>query len=252
MQEPKSKIIVNSKMARDPRIRDKLPKEITDMLEKETAKTSTVKARSKTPESKIVKPSTPQSPRKPESPTSTIPEDKRTPPPPPTIRNEIMKSTKSLPVSKKSSGERSLHHSGEKSRKRERDDHRQRDKDKPGSRKREESDKSPTRKREKNDENVKASSSSSEPTTKRDQRKTSHDSSPSPPPVIAKVSPKFGSRKPLDSKKFKIPKKNKSPSPDSFKEEGPHIEFNGGQPLVKKRKAVHGRKVEKKTKLTDE
>jgi hypothetical protein len=59
-----------------------------------------------------------------------------------------------------------------------------------------------------------------------------------------------------ESKKYKIPKKNKSrsPSPSSFKEEGPHVEFNSGRPLHTKRKGKSeiDKIVDKKAKMTTE
>ena len=97
--------------------------------------------------------------------------------------------------------------------------------------------------------------------------KASSSPSPSPPPQIRPKSPVSQVTPPLkypnnrsrkiEQQKFRIPKKlsnkSRSPSPNSFKEEGPHMEFNNGRPILKKRKdkTLHKR-TDKKMKLTTE
>ena len=297
-QESKSKILVNARKVRDPRVRDKLPKEITDILDKKESTKPTTTATtsnnllstekptgSKTPEQPVVssqkspeikKSATPsRSPGQPESPTSTVnlseeeKADKRSkePPPPPSIREDLKKlptkvssSSSSSSSNKKSSSSSSSHHGSSGSRKRDRDHVGHRDSNK-SSRKREESDKSPIRKREKGDETSTSQTSEDEKkseTTKVVKVASPESSSPSPPPVPPKshsTKSQIHSRKP-DPKRFRIPKKNKSrsPSPNSFKEEGPHVEFNGGRQVPKKRKdkTIDKRPADKKVKLIDE
>lgn len=313
LQESKPKILVNAKKVKDPRIRGTLPKQIADMLDKEssaatatTAKISTESSRSKTPErsnmvaaekSQKSKTLTPPSPGQPESPTSTsnLPEEKKVAPPPPTIRDELKKSPTKVSSSSKKSESRSHNTSSSssgssKSRKRDREEsgssHSHRDKSSRSNKRDDHTDKSPARKRDKENEEVPmtssaAAKSSPRPTTppkvvtspkqqpepEKSMPIVSSSPSPSPPsqirqksPVSKVVSPpkltNTRSRK-IDQQKFRIPKKlsnkSRSPSPNSFKEEGPHIEFNNGRPIPKKRKDkdLHKR-TDKKLKLTTE
>ena len=77
-------------------------------------------------------------------------------------------------------------------------------------------------------EDLKAKKTGKDRKRRRDDKKRTRDesSSPSPPPKREAVEPK---------KKFKIPKKKRSPSPEGFKIEGPQTEFAGNDGKLQKK-----------------